>query len=209
MRKWLAPDVGSDDGKLYIERPTGEIRYLNCRYNGGLGGNDKEIGRNYAVLDIEFRAVNPFFYKSEESSYTFTQSASVGTFLGDPFFPLFITEGAIYNNATFDYGGDAETYPVWTIKGAGDSLILRNLTTGKFLSLQSYTIQDGETVTIDTRFGEKSIENADGDNLMEYMAELSSLWALQPGENSIRVELSNTNGNTEVSIAYHERYKEA
>jgi len=206
IMQFLSPDLG--EGKLYIERPTGEKRFLKCIYKNGLDGNDKSIGKDYGTFIITFRAVDPYFYNSVESSYTFTEESSEGSFLGNPFFPIFITQGAIYSNISFINTGDGIAYPVWTITGVGDSLVLRNLTTGKFMQLD-YTISEGEIITIDTRIGYKSIVNNSGINLMQYMASLSSFWLIEQGTNVIRVELSNSGVNTAVKIDYYLRYKEA
>jgi len=193
------------DGTLYYTHTDGVERYKTVRVVGGLDGSDRErdLGRDYMITDAKFFTVDPFWLQAVDTT-TFVQEASEATFF--PFPPLTLTSSAVYSTTTISNDGDADALPVWTITGPGDLLVLRNLTTDKAFKL-NHEIEIGEIVTIDARIGAKTVKNAAGENMRQYIDENNaSLFPLVPGDNQIRVEINLTTVNSEIKLDFTERY---
>jgi len=195
-------DPAAGDGTLRVVN-NGNARLLTCRYKGGLEHATRTGPLVRMVL--AFRAFDPYWYAENETAYTFQQAAGVSFF---PLLPLSLSSSAVYSVETVANDGDVEAWPVWTITGPGDSLVLRNLTTGETLELQT-TILAGQQVTIDTRPGRKTVLRDDGTNLFPYLSDTSSLWALTKGSNKIQVELNLSDANSSVVLRYTLRYLSA
>ncbi len=126
--------------------------------------------------------------------------------VGDtPFFPLSFPWTPFYSSVlstTQTIANDEETnsYPCWTITGPGRSPTFTNITTGETFSLD-YTLSAGEVVTINFAPTRKyAVSDSIGDVLDRIVAG-SIFWALEPGDNQIRVELGGTSAGSQVALA--------
>lgn len=209
LRALLAAlDPVRGDGRLRVTAPGGDQRELYCRYVGGLemaeqGGQTATATLQQAPLIL--RAVDPYWYDTATATATYT-TGTPATFF--PIFPIRLSSSEVFADATVTNDGDVEAWPTWTITGPGSGLVLRNLTTGKLLSL-TQTLAAGDTVTIDTRPGVKTVVLDDGTNLFGNLSATSSLWALQAGDNSLRVELASATADSQVIVSYRRRYLSA
>jgi hypothetical protein len=192
------------DGRLKVTAPDNSQRELYCRYAGGLeileSTDSKGFCRQKIILVL--KAFDPFWYDTNTIVQTFT-TGQPATFF--PFFPLRLSSSTVFADVTIDNTGDIETWPEWIITGPGNGIILRNLTTGEVLNLNT-TLQDGETITIDTRPGKKTVKKNDGTNLFGSLSDDSSLWALRQGKNNVRIEMSSATNNSSVQLSYRNRY---
>jgi hypothetical protein len=197
-------DATRGDGKLRSTGPDGSQRDLTCRYSGGLQGNEglDVSGAYWMEFVATLRAVDPYWYGRNAVLTSFVLGSLSGWF---PMFPLRLASSSIFSDASLAVLGDKEAWPIWEVTGPGSALMLRNLTTGKLLSLSS-ALSAGEKVTIDTRPGRKSVTRGDGTNLFPYLDATSSLWSLRPGSNSLRVELSGATAASAVQLSYYPRY---
>lgn len=194
---------GRGDGKLRVTAPGGDQRELNCRYAGGM--QLVEAGEKFGFrqrMVLTFRAFDPYWYATSDTTDTYT-TGTPATFF--PFFPLRLTSSTIFASPTINNTGDVECWPVWTITGPGSSIALRNLTTDKLISL-STTLAAGETITIDTRPGKKTVTKNDGTNLYGDLSSDSELWPLERGNNSVQIEMSSATSASQVVISYRLRY---
>lgn len=198
----LNPMIG--DGKLRVVSPDGSQREIYCRYSTGIeGAEDRDTkGNTWMIVILVFRAFDPFWYDTTTHVQTF-QTGEPATFF--PFFPLRLTSSTVFADITIDNSGDVETWPEWIVAGPGTDIVLRNLTTGEMLHLQT-SLGEGETITIDTKPGKKTIKKGDRTNLFATQKEGSSLWSLQAGKNNIRIEMSNANLRSYVQLSYKNRY---
>lgn len=179
-----------------------EVREQRAMYADGLDHpEDFPLHGQPAVM---FRAFDPFWYDPITVTGTFTAGTTSGFF---PIFPIRLSSSEVFSDATFVNDGDAEAWPVWTITGPGSGLVLRNLTTGKILSL-TRTLAAGDVVTIDTTPGVKTVELGDGTNLFANLTD-RQLWPLVRGTNSVRIELSGATGATSVAYTYQRRWASA
>ncbi|WP_209121505.1 phage tail domain-containing protein [Alkalihalobacillus sp. BA299] len=192
------------DGKLKSIAPDGSQRELTCRYSMGFEGLEDSDNKGYTwqTLVLVFRAFDPYWYDTSTNVKTFN-TGETATFF--PFFPLRLSSSTVFTDTTIDNQGDVEAWPEWIIKGPGENIYLRNLTTGQLLNL-NISLAVGETATIVTKPFEKSIKKNDGTNLYGEQSEESSLWALREGKNNIRIEMSNATENSSVQLSYKNRY---
>lgn len=197
----MDPNLG--EGKLRYTSQSGTSVDLNCRYVDGLRGDNRRANLTWRELVLTLRASDPYWYATSPVSATYETEEATATFF--PFFPLVLSDSSVFADAAVNNSGDVDAWPVWTINGPGSNPVLRNLTTGKTLTL-TYTITAGQTITIDTRPGYKTIELDTGDNLFPYRSNASSLWPLQRGSNTIRIELSSADENSSVVLSYYPRY---
>jgi phage-related protein len=192
------------DGILKTIAPDGSQRELSCRYISGFEGNDDRDSKGvyWQRAIFVFRAFDPFWYDTITQVYSFTPGKPATFF---PVFPMRLTSSSVFADDTVENNGDVETFPEWIINGPGENINLKNLTTGEVLSLD-YFLANGETVTIDTRKGKKSIIKNDGTDLFHTLSDESSLWSLKEGKNNVRIEISNTLPASSVQISYKNCY---
>jgi hypothetical protein len=201
-------DPLDDDGRLRVTRPDGTARELYCRYSRG--GELVEDTRNYGITTcravITFRAANdPLWYDVNPVNTQFTAGAPVSFFPGTPFrlssSSIFTTGSPITND------GDVETWPIWSIRGPATNLIIRNLTSGEKTEFRStFALLTGETLTIDTRDGKRSITRNDGTKLYNQLTSDSSLWPIYKGSNTLSVDMQNTTVDSLVTLTYYRRF---
>jgi hypothetical protein len=194
------------DGTLQVSS-NGETREITCRYAEGLEVTEEQpASALWKLAPVVFRAFDPFWQDAEDSSLEFSGLAPSGTFF--PFFPLTLGSDTLSGGATVDNSGDVDAWPVWTIQGPGGPLTLTNETTGKALTLD--TVLTGvQSVTIDTRPGEKTITRDDGTNLYPDLHTGSSLWPLVPGENTVDLSMTGATSATTVSLSFRRRFLSA
>jgi hypothetical protein len=197
-------------GSLRVTSPVGDQRELACICVDGLSMVER-LGESSTPTDqrlvLAFKAHEPYWTATSDVVTDFTVGGSPATFF--PFFPLRLTASEIAVDTTVTNGGDVEAWPVWTITGPGSSIVLRNLTTGKELTISGLTLGAGETMTIDTRPGHKTIIRQDGTNLWPYVvlsSSTSGLWSLTDGSNSVRMEMATTTSASALRLAYRPRY---
>ncbi len=201
---FLDPNRG--EGRLRITYSDGGQREIYCRYAGGMElseSADTRLWNQYQEAVLVFHAFDPFWYSTQDNIFTYTTGAQVATFF--PFFPLRLSSSTVFADVSLTNSGDVEAWPEWIITGPGDFIVLRNLTTGEAITL-SATLGAGEQITINTKPGKKTVKKNDGTNLFGSLSFDSSLWALQPGNNSIRIEVSSTTTASSVQLSYRNRY---
>lgn len=198
IMNWFNPLKG--DGALKVIAEDGTQRLLTCRYAGGL--EIQETGLSWLKTILVLKAFDPYWYDDNIIVQTFTTGLPATFF---PFFPLRLSSSSVFADSSVTNIGDVETYPTWIVKGPGSAIYLRNLTTGELINI-NYTLGVGETINIDTRRGKKTVVKGDGTNLYSYLSSDSSLWALQQGDNQIRIEMSGAAADSSVQLSYQNRY---
>lgn len=188
------------DGQLKCVAEDGSQRLINCRYQSGL--EIEESGLTWQKAIVVLKAFDPYWYDVNSIVQTFT-TGQPATFF--PMFPMRLTNSTVFADTTITNIGDVETYPTWILKGPGSGIFLRNLTTGDLINI-NYSLGIGESISIDTRFGAKTVTKQDGTNLYSYLSSDSSLWALQKGGNEVRIEMQGATIQSSVQLTYQNRY---
>lgn len=202
--KAMNPKKG--EGVIRVTSPIGDTREIGCRYSGGLSLDEKaEVsGPTMQQALVTFHANDPLWRDESDTTNTY-QIGDPPSFFPSP--PLRLTASEIAVDTTVDNQGDDDMWPVWTIYGPGAGATLRNLTTGKVLSLPDITLGSGESITIDTRPGKKTILRSDGANMFSSITVTSALWPLVEGTNAIRLEMTDvTVGVSMLQLSYRQRY---
>lgn len=188
------------EGTLRSTAADGEIRDLRCRYVDGLGL--EETFPQFAVPTLLFRASDPFWYAATDQIVEY-RTGTPSTFF--PLFPLTLSSSTVFGDVIVDNTGDVEAWPVWLVTGPGSDLVLRNVTTGYVIDLP-ITLAAGESLTIDTRPGERTVLKQDGTNLFPNLTDDSALWPLIEGDNRIQIEFSAATAASAVQLAYRRRF---
>lgn len=189
-------------GRLRATMDDGSQREISCYYRGGLEGNSSKGYITWQEQILSFYAADPYWYAVSPVVNTYTTGTPAVFF---PFFPMRLSSSTVFATVTVINSGDSEAYPVWTITGAGTNPVLKNLTTGKTLSL-TLTLLTGKVLTIDTRPGYKTIIQAPNTNKFSSISTTSSLWELVNGNNSVQIEMSSADSSSQVVMSYYPRY---
>jgi len=206
----LARDLDPNLGNLTIEYtdPASVTRVLTAKKVSGFNG-DTSAGAHGVVYSkniLVFEASDPYWYAKNVVSDTYLVGETAGWF---PIFPLTLTSTTVFSQPTVINSGDVAAWPVWTINGPGNTILLTNLTSGLLIDLPT-TLLTGEFITIDTRPGAKTVTlNVGGaeSSLFETMVKPdSSLWPLLRGTNKIKIGMNGADANSSVVLAYYPRY---
>jgi phage-related protein len=188
------------DGKLKSIAEDGSQRIIACRYQSGLEIEESNLPNQKAVIVL--KAFDPLWYDQNVIVQIFTVGQPATFF---PFPPLRLSNSTVFADTSINNTGDVEARPQWIITGPGDTIYLRNLTTGELININT-SLDVGETINIDTRAGKRTIKKSDGTNLYPVLSDDSALWSLQQGINNIRIEMSNATSQSGVQLSYQNRY---
>lgn len=201
LRAWLRRvDPVRGEGIIRCDTVAGDSREIGVRYAGGL--ELEETDPTWHVQVVTFHALEPYWRDAADTAATFTRGENLEFF---PILPLELAPGSVWAAPSIDNVGDVDSWPTWTITGPATSLALVNATTGERLDL-STTLAVGDTVTIDTRPGVKTIRDGDGVNLYPDLGVGSSLWPLTRGSNTVEITLEGASDASSVGLAYRARY---
>lgn len=205
----LALDPTRGNGTLKVTGPSGVQRIVKAVCEDGMGLDEtvnSTNGPTWQKASLQFFCEEPYWKDSSITSSTIAYNTTTATFF--PFFPLRLSSSSVFGSTTINNDGDVQTWPRWTITGPGSAIYLKNITTGKTLNL-NVTLAAGETVTIDTMPGVRSITKNDGSNLFKYLSSTSSLWPLAKGSNSIQLEMSSATTGSSIAYSYERRWLSA
>lgn len=122
--------------------------------------------------------------------------------------------GGYAASKTITYTGSFRAFPVITILGPITDPVLTNVSTGEDLDFTGITIAGGDSYTIDCRFGYKTVKNAAGTNKIADLSSGSDLATfhlgadpeVSDGANAFTLTGTGTDSNTQVTVAYYERF---
>lgn len=157
--------------------------------------------RNYDWQKVQlfYTANNPFWYSETEIIESFQGSEPMFSFpfsmsLSDPvIFGMVIPSNVAIN------AGQAEAPIVIEIKGACVNPVITNETTGEFIAFKNFSMAAGQTLIINTAFGQKKVE-LDGENVFHKLDFDSTFFNLVIGENSI--DFTDDSGNPDATIHF-------
>lgn len=179
-RKTLNEALSQKLGIGTLEYDCGETYDIKCVPSGVEypGGNARSPYHQLAMISLV--APDPFWYQGEE------------------------TETLIEGPQTITNAGDITPVTI-EITDCQDPKIT-NETTGKFIELD-LTIGATETLTINTKYGERSVLLDDGVNIINHFPDLvqdSEFWQLVTGDNIIRLEA--TSATPTATLKYKTRH---
>lgn len=194
-------------GRLRIVAPGGDSREIFCRVSSGLGLSEV-LGEDSAFyaqrISATFLAHDPYWYSVGDTAIVYTGDTEVSTFF--PFFPLRLSASSVFvNDSSISNPGDLEAWPVWTVEGPGSNIVFTNITTSESLTLNT-VVSSGQSVTIDTRPGAKTVLDDGGNSLFPLMTATSTLFSLARGDNHIQVAMDSTSATSAIRLAFRPRF---
>ena len=201
-------------GKFRKILRTGLVRDIDVFFISGIEfAEQNDDWDAFGVTEgIRFFAPDPTFYDPSVKSSLFALTELVNLVFPITF-PITFGTSTINSSVNVTYSGNWIAYPTITIVGPLNSLILTNQTTGEFISL-SYNIPVGRTVTITLTYGNKTVEDDLGNNLIGIVTPDSSLasFHLAPdpeapgGVNTINVVASGATLATSITLSWYDRF---
>ncbi len=192
-------------GTLAVSTRRGETRSLSCYCIGGLEGDeatDVTMAGAWWKLALKLYAPDPWWWGE-------LQRIDVGLGASQVFFPIppvNLGASTVQGQFVIDLAdSDAPTFPRWTITGPGASLVLRNDTTGREITVAA-SLPVGDTMVIDTRPDRQSVRRGDGTNLMGAVTSDPSLWPLIDGVNEITVALAGAASTSRIQGTFSPRF---
>jgi hypothetical protein len=158
---------------------------------------------------IRFYAPNPIMYDPRQLSMQVYSDVSQLMF--PAVFPIFF--GAMGGVNFLLYEGTWLEYPTITVTGPIQGFQIVNVTTDEKLALTN-TLDPGDSMTIDLRYGAKTITHSDGSNLIGSLSSDSDLstFHLAPhpeapnGRNRLEIYGTGVNTSSKVEIKWYRRY---
>jgi hypothetical protein len=212
-------------GRLRKVLPNGAIRDIDALIQEGPPFTARDPGRwmEWSLAEtLRFKCPDPTWYDPVTRCVTWT----VDVFNGLLFYHVteapvnlifpssaIFSSGVLSSTTTVTYTGTWFAYPVITLVGPLSGPTIYNDTLGVMIKL-NYNISVGETVTINTAYGNKTITNQNGVNLIGTKTVDSNLnlYLAPPpiaagGVNTLRVVGSGADDAvTSINLAYHTRY---
>lgn len=182
----------ADPLTLRITFPGGEVRDIDCHLLKGLDFYTKDRKGYVQETEVVLRAPDPTFYDPQVQSTEW----------------IYSTGGSMELDIVYTAGWHA--FPLLEITGPIENPALNNETTGELIRLDT-AISLGETVTIDTRAGIKTVKNQAGTNLMSKVNPISDLGTFHLEANGSVNTLTITGsgmgaGITKVKVNWNDRY---
>lgn len=205
---------------LRCVRDDGETRQLDVHPVGVIDMPVSDTDRIFGAqkVAIQLRAAEPVWYDPQLMYWAAVGGAATGAsgFTVPVAVPWLQTPNTFIEVQTeLGYAGSWASYPIVTITGPGTGISLANLTTGHVLDFPALALAGGETVTIDLRYGHKSVVDQLGDNIIAELSDDSDLaeWQLAPapaasgGNNLLLFTVdADATAATGVQMSYYNRY---
>lgn len=194
---------------------SGAVYQIDCHYRAGMDFPYRSRTAYLEAVTVELRASDPTLYDPVEDSLSFALGGGGDAFDIPLAIPWPIGASSLSVIKTVSYAGSWEAHPILRIVGPITNCLIENLTTGKNLDFQGTTISAGDWYEIDTRYGQKSVLDQDGNNVTDDLTDDSDLgtFALEAPEgveptknNDIRVSGTSVTVATEVYMRYHTRH---
>lgn len=175
---WLRPNRQApgqfDLGKLRKILPDGSKRDIDVMIQQGpaFAPRQSDVWDEWAFTEsLQFIASDPTFYDPDADEVIWSISILLGKIyysasaLTDLAYPYFYGADIISGSATVTYLGTWLSYPTFELTGPLNQPFVENVTTGEHIQL-AYDIAAGETVTISLPYGNKTVTNNFGANLI-------------------------------------------
>jgi len=145
--------------------------YLDCYYAGGMELDSKDrrgFGQNLAIT---LRAPSPAWYILL-NTYPQSLTGGVHSIPADPRFFFYFT--ASLGNDLHYFGSAAENPIIKLIGPLTGPIVVSSITTGEQL-IYNYSILGTDNITIDTRYGYKTVVDSSGGNQIAGLAAVSNM----------------------------------
>ncbi len=175
-----------------------------------LPGDFTERIRNYNKCSVKFYCPYPFWSETEQQTIQMEYDIIEDAFAFPFAFDDTICFAETRTSAEVYYNGSAEAPVTLTLMGNVMSPIIRNETTGEQIEVADVELSDGDTLTISTKKGSKSVilyKDGETSNAFNLVTASSVFWQLKPGRNVISFTSSNGNTSSVLIVTYTNLYE--
>lgn len=176
---------------------TGESLSLEAHYVGGAesqwGSNAGQVWNRWL---LSFQCPTPYWESGATEEFTVT-TGNTGRGLLPQLTKLKVTSSQVFGVITVDNEGDVPAYPTWYLRGPLSDITITNGT--QSFSLEE-SIDDGETITINTETGE--VTDDLGNNRYSILAPAPKLFRIPPGESSVSINAVAATAEAEARLEY-------
>lgn len=201
---------GSDSIKLRWIQADGTQRQIDTHYAGALSLPSTDWRLAHHNMAFELRAADPTFYDPVGASVQFAQTGGGTAFPVPIVFPLTFGASDLDVAEAVTLAGDNAwiTYPTIIVTGPVADLVITNTTIGEKLDFTGFSLGSGDVLTIDLRYGAKTVTEDDGTNRIDELTTDSNLatWRLVPGINSITATGGSVSSVTKIALQFNQRY---
>lgn len=203
--------TGVQPGQLKFRYANGTQRAFDVFLTEGPRFEPRQPSRwdEWAFQEVlRFTAFNPVAYNPGGHATSFLIPLQL-------VFPITfpIVFGGLNDTEIITYTGTWLEYPTITLTGPMDGPVITNLATGEVIALD-YNIPAGVTVTITLTYGNKTVTDNLGNNLIGTVTPGSDLatWHLAPdpeapgGVNPVNVSAGSVGAPADATITWYERY---
>lgn len=215
---WLKPRTGAL--ALRCVRDDGQERRIDVHPLGTVDAPVTDEDRMWAAqkLGVQLRAPDPIWYDPNPQAWGLLGGVGTGNRgWAVPMAVPWVQSVQTYIDTTraLGYTGTWDEYPVITIFGPASDVTIENVTTGDVLDFPALSLAVGQWITVDLRYGRKTVTNQANQNVIGLLSNDSDLatWRLAAdpdapgGENLIRLRVAAAAANeTGMQLAFYRRY---
>lgn len=202
-------------GRLRKVLPDGSMYDLYAKIERGpvFQGRGQDWDEWSFTETLRFIAHDPVVFNPVQQSASWTLTGGTDQLVFEATFPIFFGPEIVNDTLNITYDGTWLTYPTINITGPLIGPVIKNNSTDETITI-NYDVPTGETITIDLRYGVKTVENSAGTNLIGTITPNSDLatFHLAPdpivsgGVNEMVVQGANADANTAVSMTWFDKY---
>ncbi len=194
---------------LRFTQPDGAIRQIDCYCAEGPQFSKRD-GRRYQLQRAAVRLVcpDPAWYDPSRQSVRIVGETGGSGFAFPMPVPWTFGGTTVGAETMVNYAGNWIEYPEIEIVGPIADARIEHLDTGEVLDFDGTTINDGDSYTIDLKYGYKTVKNGSGTNKISDLTPASDLatWHLEPGENNLAFSGTSAGTNTAIVVRWYNRY---
>lgn len=190
----MSEDIGSE---------SGDVRFVECQYRGGLEGDGANGGTSlWWKFTAQFECSDPYWYSTEPATARWVGQP------GKPTFPFTLAGNGVVMNPwgvildeLLELSGDAETFGTYTLSGPWSRARFVNDRTGKWWEI-TRDPNVTETLVVRTKPGTVGLRTVDGLNRYASFTKGANmqLFSLLPGD-TISVECDGASGATAFDLS--------
>jgi phage-related protein len=188
--------------KINANYDSGLTLFLQAHYVGGAEGQWGESGGlTWAKWVLSFQAPNPHWISQAEESFTIG-SGGTGRGLLPQLSRLRVSSSQTLGIVSVNNVGDVQAFPIWTITGPVDELVITN---GTIEFSFNRAIFPGETLIVNTELG-TVVDNL-GQNQYSLLNPAPKLFPLQPGITNLAIQGKDSSPDTSIVCRYSPRFE--
>lgn len=188
--------------KIVAEYSNGESLTLEAHY---VGGAESQWGSDAGLIwnrwALSFQCPNPYWESDDAETFTVT-TGNTGRGLLPQLTKLKVVSSQVFGVITVDNLGDVPAYPIWYFRGPLSDVTVSNGTQSFGFSV---SIDEGETITVNTETGE--VTDDGGANRYSDLLPAPKLFRIVPGVTSISVNGVAGNSQAEARLEFAPRYE--